>query len=160
MKYHTKNGQPMSEPLNIVLGLCEGQGLELKPLALGVRIMGTDVVASDSWRGLYLCKSSGRGLGRAEDGVASLRPADKGQWCVSLGTMATDEADAKLQAAMLLRLAKKAGYFLPELPEEAAPVEPSAKDSAAREVTKGKGRRKKGNAAKEAAALDAALSDL
>lgn len=155
MKYHTKKGVPMSQPLNEVLALCESNGLELRPLALGVRIVGTDVVASDAWKGLYLCKSGGRGLQRMEHEGAVLRPADKGQWCASLPQMATDAEEAKVQAAALLHLASKAGYFLPELKVE---KKPSVQEATPKEGAKGKGRRKK--AKSEAQLLDEAIKEL
>jgi hypothetical protein len=150
MMYHTKKGVPLSNPLCEVLALCESNGMELKPLALGVRIVGTDVVASDNWNGLYLCKSGGRGLERKEYEGAVLRPADKGQWCVSLPNMAKEPEEAKVQAAALLTLASQAGYFLPELKVE---KKPSAEEATPKEGAKGKGRRKK-------AQLDEALKEL
>jgi hypothetical protein len=136
VNYHTKNGVPMSKPLAMILKRCEEAGHEIKPLALGVRIKGTDVVASDSWKGLYLCKSGGRGLSRTENGSATLRPADKGQWCVSVASLATDDEGARLQAKDMMALCKAAGYFLPqfESAEEVVAEEVVAEEVVAEEV--------------------------
>lgn len=107
---HTNKGAPLSAPLRAIVNACIALGLETKSLALGVRIIGTDAVASDVWCGLYLCKSGGRGLQRAEHNGAMLTPADKGQWCARVASCATDETMAMAQAHAIVAMAVRAGY--------------------------------------------------
>lgn len=129
MAHFTKNGVPMSAPLAHILDNCIANGFVLKPLAYGVRIMGTDVVASDHWRGLYLCKSSGRGLDRLEADGAFLMPADKSQWRACVQRMANEGDESMAQAKALLGIAKRAGYFLPDFAEASDEAESSVADS-------------------------------
>lgn len=167
MKHHTKKGTPMSLPLSILLDKAAKRGHELKSLVHGVRIMGTDVVASDTWTGLYLCKSGARGFGREELGVAKLMPADKGCWRVCVERSATEPEEAAKQAQDMLALAVKIGY-LTTMAEEVAVVEAKAEEAPAPEpveevvvAPKEGGRRKKGKVKLTVEdALSAAIEEL
>lgn len=155
---HTSKGAPLSAPLAIIVNAAIALGYEVKALALGVRIMQTDIVASDSWRGLYLCKSSGRGLARAEHNGATLRPADKGQWCTCVERCATDATEAQAQALAICQLAIKAGYVgLGKVADSLASAgkasKPSKVDKASKVNTAGK-------LDKASEALDNALADI
>jgi hypothetical protein len=108
--YIDKKGAVVSKVGSLILEQAEAKGLELKPLVFGVRIKGTDVVVSDHWRGLYLCKSGGKGLERKNEGDVSLQPADKDQWKVSVQVLANDDT-AEAQAAAMIQMAQSVGYL-------------------------------------------------
>lgn len=174
MKYHTKRGVPMSAAMSIVLDKAVQKGHELKSLVHGVRIMGTDVVCSDTWNGLYLCRTKTSGFAREEHGVAKLKPADQGCWRVCVDGYATDPEGAAEQAKDIMALAAKKGYLTTLVEDEQAEVveepkaEPVAEEpKAAASPKKRAGRRKKGKGKPKAEdkqpdldALDAAIADL
>jgi len=128
--FTTSKNVYLSAPLQIIARACDQLGHEMKPLAAGVRIGKTGVVISDQWAGLYLCKSSARGLKRiANEGAkAVLRPADKGQFAASCrdNLPATHgeagEALALAQARDMCLLAFEAGYAAFEAVLDALPM--------------------------------------
>ena len=125
----------MSAPNSAVLDMAVAKGFETKPLVYGVRIVGTDIVCSDTpWKGLYLCKSNDfTEADRCSLGQAKLMPADKGCWRVAVESLATDAEEAKAQAEDMLRLAAKKGYG-EKLAEGLAEVEEVAAEATAEEA--------------------------
>lgn len=133
-QHHTKNGTPLSLALCIIIDTALTLGIECKALALGVRLKGLDVVLADCWRGLYLCKSSGRGLvkGRDESAALSLRTADKGQFCISADTLAIEQGAANEQARAMLAMGIKAGYVGLQAIADKMGAAPSKRDKQAK----------------------------
>jgi hypothetical protein len=127
-KFHTKRGVPMSAAMSLVLEKAQAQGYELKSLVHGVRIMGTDVVCSDTWNGLYLCRTKTSGFVREDLGVAQLKPADQGCWRVCVDSYATDPEGAAQQVKNIAALAAKKGYLVGLFEDEQAEVEAPAEE--------------------------------
>jgi hypothetical protein len=153
-QHHSKNGTPLSMALCIIIDAAIAAGFECKPLALGMRLVGLDVVLADCWRGLYLCKSGGRGLSKTRNEAAglSLRTADKGQFCISADLLATEQAQATEQARDMLAMGVKAGYVgLGPLVDKLSAA-PSKRDKASKPSKPASEQASKANA------LDAALA--
>lgn len=173
MQHFTSRGVPMSGAMSIILNKAVAKGFELKSLVHGVRIKGTDVVCSDTWRGLYLCKTKKSGFVREELGCAKLQPTDQDCWGSVVESYLTDAEGAAMQAKDIMALANKKGYLLPLADGEvieAAPVEEVIEAAPVEEVKavespkkRSKRRRKKGKVEAEAdkvSALDAAIAEL
>jgi len=110
MNYVTKDNKPMSQLASALCAKAEAAGLELKPLVHGQRIMGTDVVVTDSHGGgLYLCISKSTPFKVSNEGDVLLKAADQGCWIVTVRNTVKD-AEAVALVEGCFKLAKKAGY--------------------------------------------------
>jgi hypothetical protein len=133
--FTTSKGVPLSPVLQLIAQTATSCGIETKPLALGLRLLSTDAVLADCWYGVYLCKSSTRGLNRFEHQGAKLRPADKGQWCASVERYSVDSAEQRKQALALVETCVKAGYVaLIPVAEKLASDKPALADTKAKKA--------------------------